>query len=421
MVVLYLPAIQSLQSGEDVRISKRLFIPSKRLRGFESGKIGPVDADDFVGGNYAASLNASTTVPYLLQNVQNVDLKQIKNLINNFQILNESYRKDEYNAEIKIFYNESRVKNFLREKNISFSRPENISVIFYPVLFIDNEIQNFNENYFYNNWIKTKIENELINFILPLEDLEDISKILESELKKEKVRLLVEQEIECVEKKSGFVEADGKHYKQVKTEVRPKPFASFKDRLYAVAMSSHSVAKVAALGAVMMSFAQKPWEEMTDHFGTYRDLFKEHHNRPAPPPICVDFMSCDESGDRAEELAREHMANYYVTVLDHYEMANDHFDSIKGYDDYASGAEQLRETGNEAAGEAFVDINTWGTPQQILEKLESRKKALGDFDLTIQVSYGGMTLENAEKSIKLFAEKVLPEVQSWSRVGEKVA
>ena len=32
-----------------------------------------------------------------------------------------------------------------------------------------------------------------------------------------------------------------------------------------------------------------------------------------------------------------------------------------------------------------------------------------------------MTLENAEKSIRLFAEKVLPEVQSWSRVGEKVA
>ena len=122
-----------------------------------------------------------------LNKVQNVDLKQIKNLINNFQILNESYRKDEYNAEIKIFYNESRVKNFLREKNISFSRPENISVIFYPVLFIDNEIQNFNENYFYNNWIKTKIENELINFILPLEDLEDISKILEMKNKIEEL------------------------------------------------------------------------------------------------------------------------------------------------------------------------------------------------------------------------------------------
>ena len=99
----------------------------------------------------------------------------------------------------------------------------------------------------------------------------------------------------------------------------------------------------------------------------------------------------------------------------------DVFDNIKGYDDYASGAEVLRETGMEAAGTAFVDINTWGSPQQILEKLESRKNALGDFDLTVQISYGGMSLENAEKSMKLFAEKVLPEIQSWARVGEKAA
>jgi hypothetical protein len=105
--------------------------------------------------------------------------------------------------------------------------------------------------------------------------------------------------------------------------------------------------------------------------------------------------------------------------MEHYEMASNVFDGVKGYDDYASGAEVLRETGMEAAGEAFVDVNTWGTPQQILEKLESRKQALGDFDLTVQISYGGMTLENAEKSMRLFADKVLPELQSWARVGEK--
>ena len=93
--------------------------------------------------------------------------------------------------------------------------------------------------------------------------------------------------------------------------------------------------------------------------------------------------------------------------MEHYEMASNVFDGVKGYDDYASGAEVLRETGMEAAGEAFVDINTWGTPQQILEKLESRRNILGDFDLTVQISYGGM---------RFFAERVLPELQSWSRV-----
>ncbi len=72
---IYAKAVHTLQSGEDVRISKRLYLPSNRLHGFEAGKIGPVDSKDYVGGNYATSLNATTTVPYLLQNLQNVDLK----------------------------------------------------------------------------------------------------------------------------------------------------------------------------------------------------------------------------------------------------------------------------------------------------------------------------------------------------------
>ena len=35
----------------------------------------------------------------------------------------------------------------------------------------------FSENFFYKNWLKIKIENELINFILPLDDIDDISKV----------------------------------------------------------------------------------------------------------------------------------------------------------------------------------------------------------------------------------------------------
>ena len=35
-----------------------------------------------------------------------------------------------------------------------------------------------NENFFYNNWSEIEIKNELINYILPLEDLEDVSKIM---------------------------------------------------------------------------------------------------------------------------------------------------------------------------------------------------------------------------------------------------
>ena len=67
-------AINSI-SDEDVRISKRLNIPSKKLRGFESGKIGPVDGGDYVGGNYTAVLNASTTLPEFGSNLETIDFQ----------------------------------------------------------------------------------------------------------------------------------------------------------------------------------------------------------------------------------------------------------------------------------------------------------------------------------------------------------
>ena len=67
-------AINSL-SGDDVRVSKRLFMPSRKLRGFERGRIGPKDGNDYVGGNYLSSINLSTTLPGLLPTLQNTDFK----------------------------------------------------------------------------------------------------------------------------------------------------------------------------------------------------------------------------------------------------------------------------------------------------------------------------------------------------------
>ena len=113
-----------------------------------------------------------------LKKINNIKLKEIKSLISSFQILEESYSKDEYKATIKILYSDVRVKKFLANKNISFSQAENISAVFFPVFFINDDIQNFSENYFYKNWKKIEIENEIINFVLPLEDLEDFSRIV---------------------------------------------------------------------------------------------------------------------------------------------------------------------------------------------------------------------------------------------------
>ena len=67
-------AINSLSSGEDVKLSERLSIPGRYLRGFEVGKIGPVDASDYIGGNYVTALGFNAALPKLLPNLTNADI-----------------------------------------------------------------------------------------------------------------------------------------------------------------------------------------------------------------------------------------------------------------------------------------------------------------------------------------------------------
>ncbi len=71
---IYLKAVNSLDNS-DVRVSKRIGIPYNRLRGFEKGKVGPVDNNDYIGGNYVTALNFSTNLPGILNTVENMDFK----------------------------------------------------------------------------------------------------------------------------------------------------------------------------------------------------------------------------------------------------------------------------------------------------------------------------------------------------------
>ena len=68
----YTSAITSIAS-KNVRLSDRLYLPARKLRGFESGQVGPKDGADFIGGNYIFAFNASTTMPQILPALQNTN------------------------------------------------------------------------------------------------------------------------------------------------------------------------------------------------------------------------------------------------------------------------------------------------------------------------------------------------------------
>ena len=61
-------------SNDDIKLTERNFLPANKLRGFQVGKVGPKDGNDFIGGNYASSINFSSTLPQILESNQNIDV-----------------------------------------------------------------------------------------------------------------------------------------------------------------------------------------------------------------------------------------------------------------------------------------------------------------------------------------------------------
>ena len=215
-------------------------------------------------------------------------------------------------------------------------------------------------------------------------------------------------------------EHHGKYFDQPRAVIRPKP-KSFKGRIKQVAMSPDSVEEAAQLGAQMMQFTYKPIEVHKGEIDAYSASFLKHHGHAAPVPIMTDITVCDSNADRAAEHAHKYIRAYLLSVMHHYEMMGEHFKHAKGYEAYGDAATAMNAMGMDAVAEGYVAGQVWGTPQQMLEGFEKRRRAIGDYDILMIPRFAGMPFEVAERTLKTFAEKVVPELRSWNTARTQAA
>ena len=64
------------------------------------------------------------------------------------------------------------------------------------------------------------------------------------------------------------------------------------------------------------------------------------------------------------------------------------------------------------AADAFIDQAAWGTPAQVIEKIQARRDVIGDYSVMLSPTWGGMPYELAHASMKLVSGKVLPELRT---------
>ena len=113
--------------------------------------------------------------------IKNTSTKEIKAMIDSFTISGEKFANNEYFATLETTFNKKNVLKFLERKNIFPSTPVRNKILLIPIL-VNTETNNihlFNDNIFYKKWNDVNKNYELLEYLLPTEDLEDLNKIQE--------------------------------------------------------------------------------------------------------------------------------------------------------------------------------------------------------------------------------------------------
>ena len=108
--------------------------------------------------------------------IKNVSIKELKGMIDSFTISDEKFINNEYFANLETTFNKKKILKFLENENIFPSIPQRNKVLLFPILVEtkDNNIYLFNNNIFYNKWNEKKNSYDLLDYLLPSEDIEDL-------------------------------------------------------------------------------------------------------------------------------------------------------------------------------------------------------------------------------------------------------
>jgi len=207
-------------------------------------------------------------------------------------------------------------------------------------------------------------------------------------------------------------EFQGDVYNIPPTSIRPQ--ARHKGELtnnIKVAFSTESSAKLAAEnGLGQMFVAGDDVNEMINKVQRFNKIRKDL-GLPPDQPTTLLWMYCAETADEAEE-GWVYFQNQGIAAQHHYfDWNNPGYEGIPGYEEYLSrqNADISPAEARLAARRATQPI---GTPEAIIEKIKAMQQTISMEKVVIHMMYGGMPREKAEKSLRLFAEKVLPEVKS---------
>ncbi len=189
---------------------------------------------------------------------------------------------------------------------------------------------------------------------------------------------------------TGYLEYDGALYQQPRVPIRPRPLGTFKGRTFASAVSPQSMELMARLGVGIMVIAQKPWDTTEAELAEYRERYRDLNGFEAPKPILVVVAGVHRDPAEAQRMRDVYLQRWARSTVEHYEFDNVGFAQIEGYEYYGALANNIAKHGLDQFNGFLADLQVWGTPDQVTEKLLDYVRRCDAGALVVPLSFGGM-------------------------------
>lgn len=160
---------------------------------------------------------------------------------------------------------------------------------------------------------------------------------------------------------------------------------------------------MARLGLGLLIIPQKPWPMIEEDVSRHRAAFLAAHGEE--PPACVTslLVYCDEDSSAIESITGDYVRPQAENVSRHYDFAGPR-SQVKGYESYGL-------VPREEMIDAQVPLQIVGTPEECYGKLADIQQVTGTDHFSGVFSFAGLPPARAERSIRLFAREVMPELR----------
>lgn len=204
------------------------------------------------------------------------------------------------------------------------------------------------------------------------------------------------------------VTAEGRFHSFSNITSLPRPTQLPRPPFYVAALASReSFERAGTMGHGIMAIPMAG--------GAMRDLLDAYRNawakagHPGRGAVMLAFhMFCHDSQAEAERVAREPLNRYLRSLVE----AASEWRSGTASADYAGYDKVIEALSREDFDTQVAKCAAWiGTPEHIVETIHRYNDQVGGFDIaSVQVNFNDMPLIEAEASMRLFGDKVLPRV-----------